>query len=93
MTTIYLRFPDEIAAQSALSDYYSSDDGWITASFVHTLDPVGVIAEGGEWDMEGNEVVAPTVLPGWHVNFIGELPAAAVAYVITPVSPYRVFAE
>ena len=47
--------------QVASDDGYSPTDG---VSIYH----VGVIQEGGEWDEEGNEIVAPTVLDGWHVN-------------------------
>ena len=47
--------------QVASDDGYSPTDG---VSIYH----VGVISAGGEWDDEGNEVVAPVLLDGWHVN-------------------------
>lgn len=56
------------------------------------VDVIGVITEGGEWDENGNEIVAPTVLPGWHVNYVGELPTGWDAFEVKPTSPYRVFA-
>ena len=36
--------------------------------------------------------VDDTLLDGWHVNFIGELPEAWEDYVVEPKRPRRVFA-
>ena len=58
----------------------------------YALDVIGTITRGGEWDEEGNEVVAPTTLDGFHVNYVGELPEGWEAYEVTPELPYRVFA-
>jgi hypothetical protein len=59
----------------------------------HAIDVVGTITEGGEWDMEtGEELVAPTVLPGYHVNYLGALPEGWEAFEVKPTTPYRVFA-
>ncbi len=58
----------------------------------HAIDVVGTITEGGEWDEEGNELVAPTVLTGWHVNYLGDLPEGWESYEVKPSSPHRVFA-
>ena len=58
----------------------------------YALDVVGTITVGGEWDEEGNEVVAPTTLDGFHVNYVGELPEGWEAFEVTPSTPYRVFA-
>jgi hypothetical protein len=90
--THYLRFPDEATAITVLADYRTEDDTWITASHAHALDVIGTITIGGEYDEEGNVVTAPTVLDGWHVNFVGELPESWANYVVTPEQPVRVFA-
>lgn len=58
----------------------------------HAIDVVGTITEGGEWDDEGNELVAPTVLDGWHVNYLGDLPEGWGDYEVSPESPHRIFA-
>ena len=58
----------------------------------HAIDVIGTITEGGEWDNEGNEIVAPTVLSGWHVNYLGDLPTGWESYEVTPSTPHRVFA-
>mgnify|MGYP001163513593 FL=1 len=58
----------------------------------HAIDVMGTITIGGEWDDEGNEIVAPTVLPGWHVNYLGNLPEGWESYEVTPSSPSRIFA-
>jgi len=91
--TIFLRFPDEAAAQSVLADFYDADYGWKTASLVHALDPIGTLYDPGTFNAQGNELTPPVALAGWHVNFIGELPEAAQAYVLVPVSPRVVFAS
>ena len=56
------------------------------------IDVVGTITEGGEWDEDGNEIVAPTVLPGWHVNYLGELPTGWEQFEVKPLTPHRVWA-
>ena len=58
----------------------------------HAIDVIGTITEGGEWDDEGNEIVAPTVLDGWHVNYLGDLPDGWGDYEVSPESPHRIFA-
>jgi hypothetical protein len=58
----------------------------------HAIDVVGIITEGGEWDKEGVEIVAPTKLDGYHINYLGTLPTGWEAYTVTPKNPYRVFA-
>jgi hypothetical protein len=92
--TIYLKFPDKATAQSVLSAYYSSEYGWDRASLTHSLDPVGVIyKDDGVYDEIGNVITEPTMLDGWHVNFIGDLPSCASAYELNPAKPKRIFAE
>jgi len=58
----------------------------------HAIDVVGVITVGGEWDEEGNEIASPTILDGFHINYIGDLPAGWEAFEVKPDNPYRVFA-
>jgi hypothetical protein len=91
--THYLRFPDEATGMAALADYRTENGAWITASHSHALDVVGVITIGGEYDPEtGDVLVSPTVLDGWHVNYMGKLPSEWIVYLVTPAEPVRVFA-
>jgi len=103
MTTYFLKFPDETTAQTALETagiyvapignnpgyYRQADIGW-------AFDPIGTITKGGVWDQQtGQELVPPTVLPGWHANYAAdELPAELLEYSLDPgpTTPYRVFA-
>lgn len=103
MTTYFLKFPDEATAQSCLTDariyvepignnpgyYKQADIGW-------AFDPIGTITEGGVYDQEtGEELVPPTVLDGWHANYIGEsIPQEMASFVLNPgpTTPHRVFA-
>lgn len=57
----------------------------------HAIDVIGTITEGGEYDEDGNETVAPTTLPGWHVNYQGALPDGWEQYEVAPLQPRRVF--
>ena len=79
--THFLKFPDEATALNALDTAgFIADGQIITASHAHALDVVGEIVRGDE------------ILPGWHVNFIGELPDRLKQYIVTPNHPVRVFA-
>lgn len=97
--THYLRFPDESAGMAAIAAAgftFTDDSGETkvqTASHSHALDVIGPIYVGGKWDPETGEVIeAPTLLEGWHFNFIGDLPEAWEPCVVTPLQPARVFA-
>jgi len=93
--THYIRFPDEATGLAALetADLLTEDGEYITASHNHALDVIGIITRGGEWDPEtGEQLVAPETLPGWHVNYIGDLPDGWTDYVVEPAAPVRVWA-
>ena len=97
--THYLRFPDEktgMAALDAAGLLFTDEDGNtspITASHAHALDVIGPISIGGTYDAETGDVITPpTLLPGWHCNYIGELPDGWEQYLVTPEQPVRVFA-
>jgi hypothetical protein len=91
----FFRFPDEATGMAALeaAGLLTEDGDPLTASHTHALDVIGTISIGGEYDPEtGDVIVAPTVLDGWHINYIGELPEGWEGFVVTPVEPVRVFA-
>lgn len=93
--THYLRFPDATTGTAALdaAGLLTEDGAPITASHTHALDVIGPITIGGTYDPETGDVITPpTLLPGWHCNYIGELPDGWEQYVVTPESPVRVFA-
>lgn len=59
----------------------------------HSMDIIGVIYnDDGVYDDEGELVTPPTPMAGWHVNFKGTLPDGWSANVVTPNTPYRIFA-
>ena len=90
----FFRFADEAAWLTAAraAGFIDADDQLVTVTHDYAIDVVGTITVGGEWDEEGNELVAPTTLNGWHVNYVGELPDGWEAFEVTPSNPYRVFA-
>ena len=92
--TAYLRFPSEAIGIVALevAGLLTEDNTPILASHTHALDVIGIITRGGEYDEDGNVLVPPTVLDGWHVNYIGELPDDWDQYVVQPTQPVRVWA-
>jgi len=70
----------------------TEDGELITASHTFAIDEVGTIYEGGTYDPETGEViVAPTVLDGFHVNFIGELPDGWSEFLVAVKTPSRIF--
>lgn len=87
------RFSDEATGMAALdaAGLLTDDGAFITASHNHALDVLGPIQRGGEWDEDGNVIVPPEVLPGWHVNYRGEVPDEWLQYAVTPENPVRVF--
>jgi len=89
----FFRFADAAVGMAALDNagLLDEDENPITGSHNHALDVIGTISCGGEWDEDGNVITEPTVLDGWHVNYVGELPAGWEQYAITPEQPYRVF--
>ena len=89
----FFRFPDWEAGMAALDDagLLNEDGSFITASHTHSLDVIGTITRGGEWDEEGNVVVSPTTLDGWHLNFVGNLPEGWEEYAVYPANPVRVW--
>lgn len=90
----FFRFPDWETGMAALDDagLLNEDGSFITASHNHSLDVIGTITRGGEWDEEGNVITPPEVLNGWHVNYSGELPQGWEGFVVTPENPVRVWA-
>lgn len=69
--TYYLKFPNENAATQLLEEagFLDEDKNIISCTHNYAIDVVGIITEGGEYDEEGNVVVQPTTLSGWHINY------------------------
>jgi hypothetical protein len=88
--TQFLRFADaDVWAAAAAGAGFMADDSLLAYTHDHAIDVVGTITQGGEY---GPEMGAPEALPGWHVNYIGVLPANWESALVTPALPYRVFA-
>ena len=76
--THFIRFPDAETGTAALADagLLTEDGDLITASHTHAVDCVGVIPDTS----------------GWHINYVGELPAGWDQYAVHPEHPVRVWA-
>ncbi len=85
---------DEETGEELTPAEYEDQTTWSYYTHEHSCDVVGTIYNNdGVYDEETGEVIsAPTVMEGYHVNFIGELPEELQANIVTPVSPYRKFA-
>ena len=101
MQDIFLKAETEadfMAALSAAGMTYMDELGFErpkTSDQTYALDIVGTISKGGEFDEEGNEIVAPTVTPGFHANIRlinRDLPEELAPFVITVEQPVRVWA-
>lgn len=102
MQDLYLKFPDQGTADELLYDQVPSEfdvEGNVLAyeprpKFMN-INVLGILYEGGSWDSEGNEIVAPVPLDGWHVNIRLMNPEDAtplLPYTVTPTIPRRVWA-
>jgi hypothetical protein len=80
----------ETSTESQTRVWYSITDQ------VGDIDIVGEIwNDDGVYDEETFEVITPpTKMDGWHINIIlqGGLPEELQEFIVTPNSPYRVFA-
>ena len=67
---------------------------WLYYTHDHAIDVVGTIYNNDAVvDSETGEITSPaTLMSGWHVNYVGELPTGWDQYLVNPVEPYRVFA-
>lgn len=65
----------------------------MTGGHYWSLDEIGKINKGGEWDPETGEVIVPpVVIDGWHVNVIGFAPEAWDEFLVLVNHPVRIFA-
>ena len=101
---LYLRFESEAQANDVLYnkvptafDYTDPENPvpteWMQRPNFQNIDTIGVIYEGGEWDEEGNVVIEPTPLDGWHVNVrvVSENPEPLEPYKVEVNTPMRVW--
>jgi hypothetical protein len=93
--TIFLRFPDEATFTALLPADFAraGETGGPLPQGLTAISIIGSIYTGGVWDEDGSVVTPPTLVPGFHVNALGELPPEWESYVLTPApgSPVRVF--
>lgn len=87
------QFRSLAAAEGLIATDEDGNETLITGSHDWSLDEVGVISKGGEWDPETGEVITPpTVLDGWHVNVAGDLaPEAWDPFLVIVNHPVRTF--
>jgi len=68
------------------------EDVLVAYAHNYSIDVIGPITIGGEWDEEGVELVAPTVFPEHHVNFLGEKPESWEEFLVEVNNPVRCWA-
>jgi len=101
MTDYCLRFPDEatsFAAAQELGAVIETEDGPRLARFTerYAIDVIGEIVLAPEVDSNRNVIAEGQTLTGWHVNLRildgSALPEELAPFVVTPATPYRVWA-
>lgn len=85
-------FLDLAAAEGMTTVDDNGDRQLIAYTHTYSIDEIGPIIEGGEWDADGNEVVPPVVISGHHVNFQGEPPETWDEHLIVVNSASRIWA-
>lgn len=93
--THYLRFDSESTFRSAAFILGLCDEEGTYVQYTHdyAMDIIGIIYNNDTViDSDGTVVTSATPIPGWHVNYIGELPEVFQPYAVTPQNPYRIFA-
>ena len=89
---------DEETGEELTPAVYEDQTIWSYYTHEHSCDVVGImynddgVYETDEETGEINVVSEPTVIEGFHVNFIGEFPEELQTNIVTPSSPYRKFA-
>ena len=73
------------------------EDHWTWLYYTHdwAIDDVGVIYnDDAVVDPDTGEVTSPaTPMAGYHINFVGVLPEGWDEFLVSPVAPYRIFAD
>jgi hypothetical protein len=86
------QFRSLAAAEGLIVLDEDGNESLITGGHGWALDEIGVITEGGAWDPETGEVITPpTVIPGHHVNFMGEPPESFDPFLVVVNSASRIF--
>ena len=84
---------DEETGEELTPAEYGEELKWQYYTHDYSCDVVGTIYNDGVYTEETGEVITPpTVMEGFHVNYIGEYPQELEEYVVTPATPYRKFA-
>jgi hypothetical protein len=85
---------DEETGEELTPAEYGEELKWQYYTHDYSCDVVGTIYnDDGVYNEETGEVITPpTVMEGFHVNYIGEYPQELEEYVVTPATPYRKFA-
>lgn len=99
----FFRFTDEeawlTAARAAgfmitvTDDEGNEQEQLVAYTHDRAIDVIGVLYnDDGVYNEEGEVITPPTVIPGWHVNYLGDLPEGWEAFEVTPEQPKRIFA-
>ena len=81
MTTV----TDEEGVESEVLQAYTAD---------HAIDVIGTLHnDDAVYDDDGEVITPATVMAGFHVNYIGDLPDGWDAFEVTPEQPHRIFAQ
>jgi len=85
--THFLRFDTHKAMENSMMTYITN--GQIPNNPLYSIDIIGQIIIPAVFNGSGTVINPQETLPGWHVNFLGELPDDLSEYAVFPEHPYR----
>jgi hypothetical protein len=85
--TTFLTFTDEAQAKEILADYIDADGNWITGGMYWSMYVLGVV-----YPPATEENPNPDPLPGYGINWAGDMPEYLLPFVVEIANPVNVFA-
>ena len=99
MSTLHFKAPSKEALEEALTSlgwYRQLDSGEKVFNFFQDegvfVVVTGTLSRGGRWDDEGNQIEAPIVSAGYHMDATieGDVPDALATWQVFPEHPHHI---
>lgn len=93
MKTLFFCFPDQATFLANMPRKFEQvgETGYPLPPGTEAIRIIGEMRIGGKWDEDGNEIETPLIVPGFHVNALGGVPATWSEYEVFPATPQGVF--
>ena len=88
-----LKYTDKAEAITHLKSVGVLDDEEQYTAITHAVVYIGLIVDvAGTYDVDGNELTAPTFIDGYHVDVMTKTAIDFGTYLVVPNSPHHQFA-